>query len=120
MNKANAMLEKELDLRKFIYRQRLQTTAILGLLSGRQSFFVDRMSQMVIRESSNLDETSTDDELSDWQNDNMDYAKRMVQSSSKVDNRLINLYRLRIAKHLGIHVGLKAPSMQLKKRRNND
>ena len=29
------MLNKELDLRKFIYRQRVQTTAILGLLSGR-------------------------------------------------------------------------------------
>ena len=49
---------------------------------------------MVIRESSNLDETSSDSELSDWQKDNMDYANRMVQSSSKVDNRLINLYRL--------------------------
>ena len=66
MNKATSKLDKELDLRKFIYRQRLQTTAILGLLNGRQSFFVDKMSQMVIRESSNLDETSTDGELSDW------------------------------------------------------
>ena len=109
LNKSGSILQKELDLRKFIYRQRLTTTAILGLLNGRQSFFVDRMSQMVIRESSNLDETSSDNELSDWQNDNMDYAKRMVTSSNKVDSRLINLYRLRIAKHLGIHVGLKTP-----------
>lgn len=44
MNKAKSSLNKELDLGKFIYRQRLQTTAVLGLLSGRQSFFVDRMS----------------------------------------------------------------------------
>ena len=55
------------------------------------------MSQMVIRESSNLDETSTDRELSDWQNDNMDYANRMVMSSNQVDQRLINLFRLREA-----------------------
>ena len=73
------------------------------------------MSQMVIRESSNLDETSTDRELSDWQNDNMDYANRMVMSSNKVDQRLINLFRLREAQHLGIHVGLKYDSFVLNK-----
>ena len=33
-----------MDLKKFLIRQRLQTTAILALLSGRQSFFVDKMS----------------------------------------------------------------------------
>ena len=38
----------------------------MGLLSGSQSFFVDKMSQLVIRESSNLEETSQDSELSDW------------------------------------------------------
>lgn len=114
MNKAKSSLSKELDLRKFIYRQRLQTTALLGLLSGRQSFFVDRMSQLVIRESSNLEETSQDSELSDWQVDNMDYAKRMVQSSNKVDERLINLYRLKIANHLGIHIGLRNPNLILR------
>ena len=78
MLKSESSLAKELDLRKFIYRQRLQTTAILGLLSGGQSFFVDKMSQLVIRESSNLEETSSDSELSDWQRDNMDYAKNMT------------------------------------------
>ena len=35
MNKAKSALDKELDLQKFIYRQRLQTTALLGLLTGR-------------------------------------------------------------------------------------
>lgn len=51
---------------------------MLGLLSGRQSLFVDKMSQMVIRESDNLDETSSDNELSDWQRDDMVYVKRMI------------------------------------------
>ena len=83
--KSQSSLSKELDLRKFIYRQRLQTTAILGLLSGRQSFFVDKLSQLVIRESSNLDETSSDEELSDWQRDNMDYASVMIEGQNKVD-----------------------------------
>ena len=98
MMKSESSLTKELDLRKFIYRQRLQTTAILGLLSGAQSFFVDKMSQLVIRESSNLEETSSDDELSDLQGkDTMDYAKNMTLSDNKIDERLINLYRIRKA-----------------------
>ena len=42
--KSRSALTKELDLKKFIIRQRLQTTAILGLLTGQQSFFVDKMS----------------------------------------------------------------------------
>ena len=44
------MIRKELDLRKHLKRQRVNATDILGLLSGRQSFFVDKMAQMVIRE----------------------------------------------------------------------
>ena len=65
-----------MDLKKFITRQRLQTTAILGLLSGRQSYFVDKMSQMIIREDESLSEgTSEDNELSDWQKDNMNFAE---------------------------------------------
>ena len=72
---------------------------------------------MVIRESSNLDETSTDRELSDWQNDNMDYANRMVMSSNRVDQRLINLFRLREAQHLGIDVGLKYDHFVLNKQK---
>ena len=55
------------------------------------------MSQMVIRESSNLEETSTDNELSDWQRDNMEYVKKMTESNNKVDLKLLNLYRIRKA-----------------------
>lgn len=32
---AKSKVDKELDLRKFIHRQRLGTTALLGLLDGR-------------------------------------------------------------------------------------
>ena len=53
-------LDKEMDLKKFITRQRLQTTAVLALLTGKQSFFIDKLSQMVIRESSDSQETSSD------------------------------------------------------------
>ena len=80
MHKATSRIDKELDLRKFIMRQRMQATALLGLLNGRQSLYVDKMSQMVIRESDNFDYTSSDNELSDWQRDDMVYVKRMIQS----------------------------------------
>ena len=105
IKKSQSSLGKELDLRKFIYRQRLFVTSMIGLLSGRQSFFVDKMSQMMIRESSNLDETSDDAELSDWGNDDMHYVKRMFESSNKVDQRFIEMYKVRKAHELGIHIG---------------
>ena len=41
------------------------TTSILGLLRGSQSKLVDRLSSLVLRESSALDETSIDSELMD-------------------------------------------------------
>lgn len=105
MNKAKSRIDKELDLRKFIHRQRLQATAMLGLLNGRQSLFVDKMSQLVIRESDNLDETSSDNELSDWQHDDMGYVKRMISSTNQTDKRLLNLYKVKQASNAGVNLG---------------
>ena len=65
LNKSEASLTKEMDLRKFILRMRLSINAILGLLSGPQSFLIDKVSHMVIRESSNFEETSSDEEMSE-------------------------------------------------------
>ena len=48
LTKSQRLIKKELDFQKFIIRQRVHTNAILGLLKGRQSFFVDKMSQMVL------------------------------------------------------------------------
>ena len=107
--KSESSITKELDLRKFIYRQRVTMTALLGLLSGRQSFFIDKLSQLVIRESSNLEETSSDADLSDWQHDNMDYAKRMALSSNQTDQKFMNLYRIRKAHEAGIYLGFSNP-----------
>ena len=50
LRKSESLIKKELDLRKHLKRQRVNTTAILGLLSGRQAFFADKMAQMIIRE----------------------------------------------------------------------
>ena len=52
---------------------------------------------MVIRESDSCDRESSDSELSDWQKDNMGYAKQMVASSDRVDRQLVNLYLISLA-----------------------
>lgn len=58
------MLTKEMDLHKFILRQRISAMSALATLSSRQSFVIDKMSQMVIRESTDGNsETEPDDEL---------------------------------------------------------
>ena len=80
LSKSQQTLDKELDLRKFIHRQRVQTTAVLGLLSSNQSLFVDKMSELVIRESSNFEEESSDKELYEVYNENEIYTEKITKS----------------------------------------
>ena len=69
LRKSQNKIQKELDILKFFYRQRITMTSLLGLLSGRQKFFVDKISQPLIRESSNFEVTSSDEELDKQFND---------------------------------------------------
>ena len=57
-----------------------------------------------------MEETSSDNELSDWQRDDMDNVGRMTRSSDKVDKRLVEIYRIRKAQELGLHMGFKNPA----------
>ena len=43
------------------------------------------------------DASLSDEELSDWQADKMDYARRMVYSDRRADRRFINMYLVRLA-----------------------
>ena len=63
------------------------------------------MSQMVIRESDNLDKTSSDNQLSDWQRDDMVYVKHMMKSPNETSKRLLNLYKVRQAHDAGVNLG---------------
>ena len=107
LRKSQSTVTKEMDLRKFLTRQRVATTAMMGLLSGRQSIFVSKMAQMIIREDDTQSEnTSSDAELSDWQRDNMAYAQEMANSKDQADKRFINLYLIRKADQKNIRFGL--------------
>ena len=51
----------------------------------------------MIRESSDLVNTSSDAELSDWNKDAMNFTNTMATSKDTTDKRMINLYKLRRA-----------------------
>ena len=96
MRKANSRLAKEMDLQKFLHRQRVSITALLSLLKGRQSSFVDKFSQLVIRESSENLQTSEDGELSDWLKKDMEFVRKMIAVPDPVDDRLMTLLKFRL------------------------
>ena len=62
LQKSQSVITKELDLQKFIHRQRVLMATNIALLNGGQKSFVDLFSQMVIRESSDLCDGSNDSE----------------------------------------------------------
>ena len=68
IEKANVSVARELDLIKFIQRQRLTTFTTLCSFNGRQKFIADKMSTKLIRESSDLNEGTEDDFELDQEN----------------------------------------------------
>jgi len=70
-------------------------TSLLGLLSGRQKFFVDKISQPLIRESSNFEVTSSDEELDKQFNDPFYNTPGIVESKNLVDRRLVDVFRIK-------------------------
>ena len=67
---------------------------------------------MVIRESEDMEDMSVDEELSDWQDDNMIYVKRIIHSSNEVDARLLKLYKVCQADNSHIHLGFNTKTVQ--------
>lgn len=95
MHKASSRITKEMDLQKFLHRQRVFIASLLGLLKGRQSSFVHRYSKLVLRESTDMEITSEDEELDELGNGSLQFISSMISSSDKVDKRLINIFKLR-------------------------
>ena len=87
MNKAEQSVTTELDLVKFLQRQRLTAYALLSLLSTRQQFMVDKMATMVMRESSDF--KSSDEEELDLGVENiadaLEHGKHSIRSTNIVD-----------------------------------
>ena len=62
------------------------------------------MSQLVIRESSDSQNTSEDQELSDQVHDEINQVNKMMHSGNQVDKRLIELFKVRQADQKGIRM----------------
>ena len=69
--------------------------ALLSLMTGRQTFVVDKISNMLIRESSDLDSDTTSDEeqYNQYLHDTQQYARTIFSSNDQIDKRLIEYYR---------------------------
>ena len=52
------------------------------------------MSDLVLHESTDMDVSSSDDELSDFRKEDMEFARNMICSKSLIDRRLLTLYKL--------------------------
>ena len=61
------------------------------------------MSELVLRESSNLDDSSSDDELNLIKKEASNYNfKKMIKSEDKVDKRLLDQYLIKQAHRIGV------------------
>ena len=85
MRKSQSRFAKEMDLQKFLHRQRILVTSLLSLLKGYQSTFVDKFSQLLIRESSDMRQTSSDAELSDWGNQQTEILSKISAGKNCTD-----------------------------------
>ena len=95
LEKSFVRIEKELDLQKILFRLRMLVYNALGTLSSNQSICVDRLSQIVVRETTD-EEESDDDELNDMtrQNELLKAASIMQRSTLPSDKRIIHLFKL--------------------------
>ena len=98
MEKFEIKMEKELDLEKILHRLRLFVFATAGTLTKDQSIFSDRMSRIVIKESSDNRAESSDKELERENDSIIGAARRLNLSSDKTDKRFFQLYKIYKAK----------------------
>ena len=96
LQKTDRALRKELDLRTFLKNQRILMTAIQGLLTGRQQTFVDQVCNHVVHESTEYVNSCSEDGLKGEERfASLNHVWRMLNSTSLVDQRLIDAYKIR-------------------------
>ena len=56
---------------------------------------MERFSQPVLRVESDSGHMSSDEELSDWREENLEFTREMILSRKKVDRRMVDIYKLK-------------------------
>ena len=94
MRKSMNIIKKEMDLPKFIHRQRAMSFALMSLFTKSQRYMVDKMSRLVIRESDNMANTSLDDEI---ENETLGGSSMgaILASQDKINKRLVKSFQAR-------------------------
>ena len=92
--------------------------AILGLLKPQQRLFADELSQILINESSEFDESSRDSNVEDGQGRILDKAKgqaieKLVRRKNKEDRRFINMTRVQHARRFGFKIRFNGLSLDM-------
>ena len=106
LRQAQCKLNRELDLEKFIKRQRMLTTAVLGLLNHEQAFYASKMTQLVVYDDEKTDMNEKSDSYSESDSNQVGQertnesfyknkiAKDLIDSSDKVDKRMLYLHKI--------------------------
>lgn len=92
---SNVKYVKEMDLTKFIMRQRYLTYAVLGLLRGQQTAFITKLSYPVLRESTDTETMSEDESKVNWAKDALSYLERMQVTDDPVNRRILQLFEIK-------------------------
>ena len=95
LRRADFKISEELDLVKFIQRSRLTTFTNLASLNARQRTIADKMSTMLIRESSGLDEDSDFDfdPAPGFTSEVERFSSEITKSLDQMDMRLVRAYK---------------------------
>ena len=95
LQRADSKISEELDLVRFIQRSRLTTFTNLASLDARQRTVADKMSTMLIRESSALDEDSDFDfnPATEFTPEVEMYSNEIAKSRNQMDKRLVRAYK---------------------------
>ena len=109
LQKAEKHLDRELELSRFLKRARLQSTAILGLLTPKQRLFVEKSSNLVVDQRTSSSGTSdTDGEARLAVAKGLETStKRLIRSSDRTDRRFVNMYRINQSVRCRVALGFK-------------
>lgn len=86
LDDSERQLERELDLKRFITRQRMHNTALLGLMSSHQNFFVSKLSRTMIKDE-NLHSEQRSDSFSSGESSGAAEKNEHKSDSTRVHSR---------------------------------
>ena len=96
MMKSMTQINKEMNLKKFLHRQRLLTVSVHALLTGFQSAYVTKISRLVLRDSSDSERfIQSGSDISDDDARSTANLRLVARSRDATSKRLLEALELR-------------------------